>query len=188
MTDCGHNYCEDCLVKHVDGRTTWMCPLSRKGHHRTVSSLPRNYLIEQLVQSMTTPPPQPASNPASHSETNQFESCTTHIRPNELRKKFLIIKGGTAFTHMVPFFKTNSDCLVHSTDQCYECCHKKMCGGIEKIGCDVITKSEMEQLIKKESKLIKSNAKDRDIFMCAPRQAPLGMALVHKLDSQPSKI
>ena len=37
-----------------------------------------------------------------------------------------------------------------------------MCGGIEKTGCDVIAKSEMEQLIKIESKLIKSNAKDRD--------------------------
>ena len=86
MTDCGHNYCEDCLVKHVDGRTTWMCPLSRKEYNRTVSSLPRNFLIEQLVQSMTTPPPQPASNPTSHSKTHQFESCTTHERPNELRK------------------------------------------------------------------------------------------------------
>ena len=71
--------------------------------------------------------------------------------------------------------KTISDCLVHSTDQCYECCHKKMCGGIEKIGCDVIAKSEMEQLIEKEIKLIKNNAKDRDIFMCAPQLATLGM-------------
>ena len=42
-----------------------------------------------------------------------------------------------------------------------------MCGGIEKIGCDVIAKSEMEQLIKKESKLIKSNAKDRDKYSYA---------------------
>ena len=50
-----------------------------------------------------------------------------------------------------------------------------MCGGIEKIGCDVIAKSEMEQLIEKEIKLIKNNAKDRDIFMCAPRLATLGM-------------
>ena len=162
------------MVKHVNGRTTWMCPLSRKEHHRTVSSLPRNYLIEQLVQSMTTPPPQPASNPESHSETNQFESCTTHNRPNELRK--------SQQCHSVhPYrslFKTNSDCLVHSTDLCYECCHKRMCGGIEKIGCDVIAKSELEQLIKKESKLIKSNAKERDIFMCSPRLAPLRMTLV----------
>ena len=39
---------------------------------------------------------------------------------------------------------------------------KKMCGGIEKIGCDVIVKSEMEKLIKTEQKLIKSNAKERD--------------------------
>ena len=37
-----------------------------------------------------------------------------------------------------------------------------MCGGIEKIGCDVIVKSEMEKLIKTEQKLIKSNAKERD--------------------------
>ena len=43
-----------------------------------------------------------------------------------------------------------------------------MCGGIEKTGCDVIAKSEMEQLIKIESKLIKSNAKDRDTGFIPP--------------------
>lgn len=86
ITNCGHNYCEDCLIKHVDGRKTWICPLSRKEHDRSVSSLPRNYLIEQLVESMTTPPPQPASNPESRPQVPKLESCSTHDRPNELRK------------------------------------------------------------------------------------------------------
>ena len=53
-----------------------------------------------------------------------------------------------------------------------------MCGGIEKTGCDVIAKSEMEQLIKIESKLIKSNAKDRDTGFIPPlRQLHLNVNL-----------
>ena len=158
ITDCGHNYCEDCLVKHADGQKTWICPLSRKEHHRSVNSLPRNYLIEQLVEAMTTPPRQPASNPANHSQAPKVESCTIHNRPNELCKCLEINSGAKSRSCLIWYF---SDCLAHSKDQCYECCHKKLCAGIEKMGCDVIAKDELETMIKNETKLIKSHAKDK---------------------------
>ena len=50
MTNCGHNYCERCLVQATEGRHLWECPQSREPHTMRVESLPRNFLIERMVE------------------------------------------------------------------------------------------------------------------------------------------
>ena len=52
MTDCGHSYCEKCLLNHTGGRPTWRCPVSRRAHTRRVQLLPRNFAIESFVESI----------------------------------------------------------------------------------------------------------------------------------------
>ena len=50
MTNCGHNYCERCLVQVSEGRRFWKCPQSREPHNIAVKFLPRNFLIERMVE------------------------------------------------------------------------------------------------------------------------------------------
>ena len=48
MTNCGH--CERCLVLLSGGRRIWKCPQSREPHNIAVKFLPRNFLIERMVE------------------------------------------------------------------------------------------------------------------------------------------
>ena len=50
MTNCGHNYCERCLVLASGGRRFWKCPQSREPQNIAVKFLPRNFLIERMVE------------------------------------------------------------------------------------------------------------------------------------------
>ena len=50
MTQCGHNYCERCLLQVSGGRRNWECPQSRVAHNIAVKSLPRNLLIERMIE------------------------------------------------------------------------------------------------------------------------------------------
>ena len=52
MTDCGHSFCERCLINFVSGKLNWNCPVSRRCHNRNVKLLPRNFVIESLVESI----------------------------------------------------------------------------------------------------------------------------------------
>ena len=49
MTNCGHNYCQECLTGMAE--TPWPCPVCRKEQHQSPDQLARNYFLEQTVQS-----------------------------------------------------------------------------------------------------------------------------------------
>ena len=50
ITQCGHVYCEECLLDGSNGEQRWPCPECRKLHQCTVKSLTRNYHLEKLVE------------------------------------------------------------------------------------------------------------------------------------------
>ena len=39
-------------MNFASGKNNWNCPVSRRCHSRNVKSLPRNYVIESLVESI----------------------------------------------------------------------------------------------------------------------------------------
>ena len=51
ITECGHNYCENCLTTHADGNKDWLCPESRQQHQKNPNQLTRNYFVEKAVES-----------------------------------------------------------------------------------------------------------------------------------------
>ena len=48
MTNCGHNYCQQCLTAMAV--TPWMCPECRSEQHQEPEQLARNYFLEQSIQ------------------------------------------------------------------------------------------------------------------------------------------
>ena len=78
VTDCGHSYCEDCLNQVVRGQDSWQCPKSRQIHDRPVSSLPRNFAIEQAVESLSA---KPQTDPQS--KTNAEDLIESHSEAPE---------------------------------------------------------------------------------------------------------
>ena len=48
MTNCGHNYCQQCLT--VMTEFPWLCPFCRKKQHQIPEQMPRNFFLEQSVQ------------------------------------------------------------------------------------------------------------------------------------------
>ena len=51
ITECGHNYCERCLIYYARGSSAWTCPKCRLEHQTNPDELTRNYFVEQAVES-----------------------------------------------------------------------------------------------------------------------------------------
>ena len=75
-TPCGHNYCESCLLRVSEGRRHWECPQSRQAHNIAVKLLPRNFLIERMVERF------------KKESENQSGTCQKHNRPIEISKSY----------------------------------------------------------------------------------------------------
>ena len=51
LTDqCGHNFCQKCLVQVCEGRNEWKCPECRTGQNKRPGRLARNRFVERAVQ------------------------------------------------------------------------------------------------------------------------------------------
>ena len=48
MTNCGHSFCERCIVPAYP-ESGWRCPLCNQTHSHPASALARNYFAEQLL-------------------------------------------------------------------------------------------------------------------------------------------
>ena len=51
LTDqCGHNFCQKCLVQVCEGRHEWKCPECRTSQNKRPGRLARNRFVEKAVQ------------------------------------------------------------------------------------------------------------------------------------------
>ena len=81
MTNCGHVYCEKCLLNISKGEQRWHCPDCRTQHNCAVNSLPRNYHLEKFIEKFKKDQSKPKPAPKS-----SFGICKTHDRAIEYRK------------------------------------------------------------------------------------------------------
>ena len=79
MTNCGHNYCQECLTGMAE--TPWPCPVCRREQHQRPKQLARNFFLEQAVQGFI--------------ETRK-KMCVFHNLQKKLRK-YLKFKFWTKF-------------------------------------------------------------------------------------------
>ena len=77
--ECGHNYCEGCLITVRNGQDEWQCPESRRPHRKNVEDLTRNYLVERFLD---------AYRKEQKEKAESFDDglCDLHQRPFELCK------------------------------------------------------------------------------------------------------
>ena len=76
-TQCGHNFCEKCLVE-MSVEEGWACPECRQIHHCLISDLARGYFIEKCVEKFKKKEKQPISTHIS------FGTCKNHNRGIEI--------------------------------------------------------------------------------------------------------
>ena len=50
VTQCGHVFCEKCLLGISNGEQGWHCPECRNFHNCAINTLARNYHLEKLVE------------------------------------------------------------------------------------------------------------------------------------------
>ena len=70
MTDCGHNFCQQCLT--VMNETPWLCPECRNEQHQRPVELARNFFLEKTVEKL-------------------IASCATHNLQKKLCKYFIMV-------------------------------------------------------------------------------------------------
>jgi len=64
ITDCGHSFCEECILVARPQPDDWPCPFCNKIHNHPARDLARNFFAEQIVSSLQAPsqaPSQPLS-------------------------------------------------------------------------------------------------------------------------------
>ena len=83
MSLCGHNFCSGCIGGHTRGAPNWRCPVCRQLNNRNVDSLPRNFILERMIESMRNLQVQPSLN-----QKAEFGFCDHHQRAFELREYF----------------------------------------------------------------------------------------------------
>ena len=71
-TDCGHSFCEKCLIDLRRDREEWDCPECRHVHSCSIGTLSRAYLLEKLVEKFKT--------------KQQEQPVTQHNLPGNCRK------------------------------------------------------------------------------------------------------
>ena len=52
MSQCGHSYCEKCLIACTRGETRWECPECRQINNCSAKDLPRNFALEHMLESI----------------------------------------------------------------------------------------------------------------------------------------
>ena len=77
MAHCGHSFCNECLIAYVRGAGRWECPKCRKITNSTVEELPRNFDLENIVESLSNIQIQP---------NTEFGFCDRNQTPIKLRK------------------------------------------------------------------------------------------------------
>ena len=48
MTNCGHNYCQECLTEMME--TPWLCPECRTEQQQRPEQLARNFFLERTAE------------------------------------------------------------------------------------------------------------------------------------------
>ena len=71
MTNCGHNFCQQCLIGMVE--LPWMCPECRKEQHQQPEQLARNFYLEKIVEKFIE---------------SRKNICRTHNLQKKLREYF----------------------------------------------------------------------------------------------------
>ena len=81
ICNCGHSFCDSCLVSYAGRAASWACPKCRKVTNSTVEALPRNFDLEILVESFKNVEIRPKQNA-------EFGFCDRHQMAIKLRKHF----------------------------------------------------------------------------------------------------
>ena len=79
LFECGHNYCESCLITVRNGQDEWQCPETRRPHRKNIEDLTRNYLVERFLEAYRKEQKEKA-------ESCDDGLCDLHQRPFELCK------------------------------------------------------------------------------------------------------
>ena len=79
MCQCGHSFCDSCLVAHAGRAASWACPKCREVTNSTVEALSRNFDLENLVESLDNAQIQPKP-------IAEFGYCDRHQAAIKLRK------------------------------------------------------------------------------------------------------
>ena len=79
MCYCGHSFCNSCLVSHAGRAASWACPKCREVTNSTVEALPRNFDLENFVETLDNVEIRPKANA-------EFGYCDRHQAAIKLRK------------------------------------------------------------------------------------------------------
>ena len=87
MTNCGHSFCERCIVPAYP-ESGWRCPICNQIHDHPAAALARNYFAEQLLTTF-----QAQLTQAPRKSGGKFGMCTLHHKDIEICKLQLNLKS-----------------------------------------------------------------------------------------------
>ena len=90
VTNCGHSFCEECILVACPEASGWRCPICNQIHNHPARDLTRNFLVEQIMSSSQVQQSLPSSystgsNNGSCSTTSPSSSTTTYGTSYRLR-------------------------------------------------------------------------------------------------------
>ena len=98
MTSCGHSYCLQCIRPLADQSEQWNCPLCQTLQTVIPQQLPRNYTLEQVLQSMPLNDQQEKIDRAKFKLNALVETMMSKITDQQLKINELIEKQPDHFT------------------------------------------------------------------------------------------
>ena len=101
MTSCGHSYCLQCIRPLADQSVEWNCPLCQTRQKVIPQQLPRNYTLEQVLQSLALNDQQEKIDRAKFKLNAMVETMISKITDQQLMINELIEKQPDQFTEEI---------------------------------------------------------------------------------------
>lgn len=97
MTSCGHSFCMEC-IRPFGQRESWNCPLCGTPQIVKPNETPRNYALEQVLQSSSLETEQEKIDCAKYKLNILIETIRTNLTDQQLKINELIEKHPEQFT------------------------------------------------------------------------------------------
>ena len=91
---CGHNFCQKCLVRLINGRTEWNCPECRSDQTKQPGQLIRTRFIERAVESFNVAQTQNRVNNLCSHHNLELSLCKFYFKRYSIRFSVAITVAG----------------------------------------------------------------------------------------------